>query len=249
MVFRVVARLDVKPPNVVKGIHLEGFRRVGNPQDLALRYYLEGADEIFYQDVVASLYQRNSVDEILRLCVRDVFIPKTVGGGIRQLVDAKRVMRAGADKISINTAAIARPSLITDLASELGSQAVVVTVEVKRHNKRWLVMTDSGREHTGVDLLEWTSSLEGLGAGEVLLTSVDRDGTQRGFDIDLLREVRPVTKLPIVIHGGGLTPEHVIEAATGGADAVALASSLHFGHSSIGQVKHALVLAGIDVRP
>lgn len=248
VVFRVIARLDVKPPSLVKGIHLEGFRRLGSPDEFARRYYIDGADEILYQDVVASLYGRNSIDDVLQESVSQVFIPKTVGGGVRSVADGTRLMRCGADRLSINTAAVESPGLIRELSNEFGRQAIVVTIEVKKREDRWMIMTNSGREHTSMTLDHWVTHIGDQGAGEIVLTSIDQEGTLKGFDLELLGVVRAMTDLPIVLHGGGCSTADVVRAAQLGANAVALASLLHYGHGTIGGIKQALASAGIEVR-
>ena len=169
---RIIARLDIKGPNVVKGIHLEGLRVVGKPAELARRYYDQGVDEIVYMDIVASLYGRNSILSVVEDAARDIFVPLTVGGGIRTVEDVTAALRSGADKVAINTAAIARPAFLTEAAQAVGSQAIVVSIEAKRRDGWWEAMTDNGREKTGRDALEWAAEAEGLGAGEILLTSV-----------------------------------------------------------------------------
>ena len=180
---RIIPRLDIKGPNLVKGIHLEGLRVLGKPEDFAKLYYDQGADELIYQDTVASLYKRNSLSEIISRTLEDVFIPITVGGGIRSLADINKVLRAGADKVCINTSAIENPEFITEASREFGSSTIVVAIEVCfQKDQKYLAFTDNGREYTGVDALEWAKKVEQLGAGEILLTSIDNEGTRKGFD-------------------------------------------------------------------
>ncbi|MDP3139685.1 MAG: imidazole glycerol phosphate synthase cyclase subunit, partial [Burkholderiaceae bacterium] len=184
---RIIPRLDVKGPNLIKGIRLEGLRVVGDPHEFALRYYADGADEIVFMDIVASLYQRNNLTDIIRRAADQIWIPITVGGGIRSLDDVNTLLRSGADKVAINTAAIARPALISEVSKRFGSQCMVLSVEAKRTGPgRWEAYTDNGREHTGMDVLEWIAQAVDRGAGEVLLTAVDREGTRKGLDIELL---------------------------------------------------------------
>ena len=180
---RLIARLDIKGSNVIKGIHLEGLRIVGQPGPMARRYYDEGVDEIIYMDTVASLYGRNNILPVVEDAARDIFVPLTVGGGIRTIDDIVAALRAGADKVAINTAAIARPDFLREAAETFGTQCIVLSVEAKRRSEeRWEVLTDNGRERTGVDVLKWVAEAEQLGAGEILVTSVDAEGTRRGFD-------------------------------------------------------------------
>lgn len=248
MVFRVIARLDIKPPNLVKGIHLEGFRKLGVPAEFATDYYLQGIDEIMYQDIVASLYERPGLAELVSETASEVFIPISVGGGIRTIEDAANMVRSGADKISLNTACLRNPEIINQIAQQLGSQAVTVAIEAKKLGSSWTAMTDSGREHTGVDVVEWASQLEGLGAGEVLLTSIDQDGTFSGPDYDLLDTVLAVTNLPVILHGGYLTAEQIVISAQQGASGVALASALHYKKITVDEIKQSLLKAGVEVR-
>jgi len=181
---RLVARLDIKGPNLIKGIHLEGLRVIGAPNEHALRYYQQGADEFIYMDCVASLYGRNNLGDIVQNAVKDVFVPITVGGGIRSVEDATHLLRCGADKVAVNTAAVANPKLISDIARRFGSQCMVLSIEAKQIGPdRWEVFTDNGRERTGLDVVVWVKQGVALGAGEILLTSVDREGTRKGFDI------------------------------------------------------------------
>lgn len=249
MSFRIIARLDVKPPHLVKGVHLEGLRRLGEPSQAARLYYLQGADEVSYQDVVASLYGRNSIQSLITETVSSVFIPKTVGGGLRSLHDARDLLLAGADKVSVNSAAVRRPSLVSELAEVLGIQAVVVTVEAKRLAGDWTVLTDGGREHSGRRVRDWVSEVEALGAGEIVLTSIDFEGTGKGFDLELIEMVRGEVGLPLVAHGGAGSPEDAVHAYRAGANAVALASVLHYGRYSVSDFKLALTKEGVEVRP
>lgn len=246
---RVIARLDVKAPNLVKGIHLEGLRVLGDPHTFARRYYTEGVDEILYIDIVASLYGRNNILELVRRTAEDVFVPMTVGGGLRSLDDVKNVLRSGGDKVAINTAAIARPDLIREVSEGFGSQCVVVSIQTKKTGPaRWEAYTDNGREKTGVDALEWAERAVDLGAGELLVTSVDQEGTGKGFDFSFLDRVTRAVAVPVIACGGGGSPEHVREALQAGAAAVAVASILHYGKSSVGAIKAHLAASDIPVR-
>ena len=247
---RLIARLDIKGANLIKGIHLEGLRVIGQPNEHAKRYYEQGADELIYIDCVASLYGRNSLGEIVQRAAQDVFIPMTVGGGIRSIDDATYLLRCGADKVAINTAAVANPSLITDIARRFGSQCMVLSIEAKRIGAdRWEVFTDNGREDTGLDVIEWVKRGVALGAGEVLLTSVDQEGTRRGFDVALVCAVTSEVSVPVIASGGMGVPEHVIDVVkTGRADAVAMADILHYRRATIADIRGTARHVGIHVR-
>lgn len=247
---RLVARLDIKGSNLIKGVHLEGLRVIGSPNEHAMRYYLQGADELIYMDCVASLYGRNHLESIIRDAARDIFIPLTVGGGIRSVEDALKVLRSGADKVAVNTAAVANPSLITDIARRFGSQCVVLSVEAKQvAPNRWQVFTDNGREFTGLDVIEWVKKAVLLGAGEILLTSIDREGTRKGFDVALVRTVTDAVSVPVVASGGmGKLTDAVSVVLEGGADAVAMADILHYRRATIGDVREVALRAGLNVR-
>jgi len=231
MTHRIIARLDIKGPNLVKGVHLEGLRVLGSPEDFAKYYYENGADELFYQDVVASLFGRNSLDSIITRTAKMAFIPLTVGGGLRTITDITRVLRAGADKVSINTAAIKNPKFIEEAVKIFGSSTIVIGIEaVKQNDGTYVAYTDNGREFTGIDVVEWAKKVESLGAGEICLTSVDKEGTGTGFDYELTKMVTDVCSIPVIAHGGAGCVDDirkVIQEAN--ADAVAIASVLHYG--------------------
>ena len=248
---RIIARLDVKGLNVIKGIHLEGLRVVGQPQTLAGRYYEQGIDEIIYMDTVASLYGRNNILPVVESAAREIFVPLTVGGGMRSVDDIVVALRSGADKVAINTAVIARPALIKEAAEAFGNQCIIVSVEAKkRGDERWEALTDNGRERTGVDVLEWVEEAEQLGAGEILLTSVDKEGTRRGFDHELFKAVRERVSIPVIGCGGAGESSHVVKAVQDdGLDAVACASLFHYDHSTVPELKQDLLAAGISTRP
>lgn len=248
---RIIARLDIKGPNVIKGIHLEGLRVVGQPGRMARNYYEQGVDEIIYMDTVASLYGRNNILPVVEEAARDIFVPLTVGGGIRSVDDIVAALHSGADKVAINTAAIARPELLKEAAEALGSQCIVLSVEAKRRGEgRWEALTDNGRERTGVDVLDWVSKAERLGAGEILITSVDKEGTRQGFDHELFRAVRARVSVPVIGCGGAGTTKDVIKAIRDdGLDAIACASLFHYGHVPVPELKRALAETGIAVRP
>ncbi len=247
---RLIARLDIKAPNLIKGIHLEGLRVIGDPQVHARRYYEAGADELLYMDIVASLYERNSLVEIVRRASEDVFIPMTVGGGIRSVDDARQLLRSGADKVGVNTAAVRRPELVTEIARRFGSQAMVLSIEAKQNGPgRWEAYTDNGREHTGLDVVEWARRGQALGAGEILLTSVDREGTRKGMDVELIRAVSSAVDIPVIASGGLGTVEHLFEAVEQGeADAVAMADVLHYDRMGLEEIRTAALERGLSVR-
>jgi imidazole glycerol-phosphate synthase subunit HisF len=227
---RVIARLDIKGPNLVKGIHLEGLRVLGKPEDFAGYYYENGADELFYQDVVASLYERNSLHNFISTTAKRSFIPLTVGGGIRSIQDIREVLRAGADKVCINTAGIRNPSFISEASLKFGSSTIVVAIEaIKQADGKYLAFIDNGREHTGIEVKEWAKSVESLGAGEIVITSVDREGTGTGYDIDLTKSLSTIVSIPVIAHGGPGNLSHFSEAIVQGkADAIAVASIIHY---------------------
>lgn len=247
---RLIARLDIKGPNLIKGIHLEGLRVIGDPQQYARRYYEQGADELIYMDIVASLYGRNNLHDIVRKTAHDIFVPMTVGGGLRSVDDVREILRAGADKVTINTAAVLRPELIREVAHVFGSQCMVLSIEAKRQGPdRWEAFTDNGRERTGLDVVEWARRGVELGAGEILLTSVDQEGTRKGFDRELVRAVSDAVSVPVIASGGMGSYEHLTDVVRHGhADAVAMADILHYNRSTIVEIREAAGQAGIPVR-
>ncbi len=232
MSIRIIPRLDIKGPNLVKGIHLEGLRVLGKPEQFAKYYYEHGADELIYMDVVASLYQRNTLHDIVSETAQNIFIPLTVGGGIRSLSDIQSVLRSGADKVSINTAAVERPDLIKEAANAFGSSTIVVSIEAIRHSDgNYEAYTDNGREATGLDVFEWARQVSDLGCGEILITSIDREGTGSGFDIELVSRVSEIVQTPVIACGGAGTKKDIFEAVKfGQANAVSLSSLLHYGY-------------------
>ena len=247
---RLIARLDVKAPNLIKGIHLEGLRKLGDPQAFAERYYAEGVDEIIYIDSVASLYERNTIVDLIEHTAENIFIPITVGGGVRSLEDARKLLRAGADKVAVNTAATRRPELISEIAKACGSQCVVLSIEAKRRGDAWEAYCDNGREPTGLDVIEWSGRGEELGAGEILLTSVDQEGTRQGFDVELTRAVSESVGIPVIASGGMGTFEHLQTVVNEGrADAVAMAHVLHYQETTLPKLRERAMACGIDVRP
>jgi cyclase len=227
---RIIPRLDIKGPNLVKGIHLEGLRVLGKPQHFARYYYENGADELFYMDVVASLYGRNSLVDIIGITSREIFIPLTVGGGLRSVEDIRTVLRAGADKVSINTAALHRPELIEEASRAFGSSTVVVSIEaIRKDNGTYEAYADYGRQSTGVDAFEWALRAAELGAGELVVTSIDNEGTGRGFDLELTRRISKSVPIPVIASGGAGDVSHIYEVIVQGkADAVSVASILHY---------------------
>ena len=246
---RIIPRLDIKAPNLVKGIRLEGLRVIGDPADHAQRYFEQGADELMYQDIVASLYGRNSLIDLVRKTAERIFIPLTVGGGIRSIADIHALLRAGADKVCLNTAAVARPELITEAASTFGSQCVVIAIEtIRQPNGTWEAFTDNGREHTGLDAYDWALRAVDLGAGELLLTSVDHEGTKQGFDLNFNKRLATTVGVPVVAHGGAGSAAQVAEVANLGVDGVAIASVLHYHQTTVGELKKSLAGSGVEVR-
>ncbi|HEY1259694.1 MAG TPA: imidazole glycerol phosphate synthase cyclase subunit [Stellaceae bacterium] len=247
---RLIARLDIKGPNLIKGVHLEGLRVIGDPNDRAREYYDAGIDEIVYMDIVASLYNRNSLADIVERTARHIFIPITVGGGIRTIEDVARLLRSGADKVAINTAAIRRPELISEVATRFGSQCMVLSIEAKSSGPAtWEAFTDNGREHTGRDAVGWAQEGVARGAGEILLTSIDREGTRRGLDIDLIRAVSRVVSVPVIASGGMGSIDHLIAAVKEGcADAVAMADILHYRRVPLAEIRAGARAAGLPVR-
>jgi cyclase len=246
----LIARLDVKGPNLIKGVQLEGLRVLGSPNEFARKYYSQGADEIIFMDIVASLYGRNHLAEIIQDAAKDIFIPLTVGGGIRSVEDARAILRSGADKVAINTAAVKDPSLIKSIAQTFGSQCMVSSIEAKKVSEgRWEVYFDNGRERTGKDAIEWAKVCASKGAGEILITSVDREGTRRGFDLDLIRHVSQAVNIPVIASGGMGRFADLIEAVNiGGADAVAMADYIHYEKSDFKTMRAEAFKSGLSVR-
>jgi len=246
---RLIARLDVKAPNLVKGIQFEGLRKLGDPNEFARRYYEEGIDEIYYEDIVASLYERNSLLEIIKQTTQNVFVPVTVGGGLRSVDDVTGVLRAGADKVAINTAAIKSPDIIPKVAERFGSQCMVLSIQAKRQSSGWEAYYDNGREHSGLDAIEWAKKGESMGAGEILLTSVDQEGTSRGFDLDLIKAVTDEIDIPVIASGGmGALTDVDSVVRSGDADAIAMAHVLHYGVYSVPEIRDYCLQAEIPVR-
>jgi len=247
---RIISRLDIKGPNLIKGIHLEGLRKLGDPNLFAKDYYEQGIDEIIYMDIVASLYERNSLLNIVRRTTEDVFIPITVGGGIRSVDDARELLCAGADKVAINTAAVKRPELIREISQKFGAQCMVLSIEAKRSIPgKWEVYYDNGREKTGIDVLEWAQMGADLGAGEILITSIDMEGTGKGFDCDLTSVISKAVSIPVIASGGIGNLAHLEEVVKiGGANAVAIAGALHYKKLTVQEIRAGALQRGVQVR-
>jgi imidazole glycerol-phosphate synthase subunit HisF len=254
---RVIPCLDVDAGRVVKGINFVGLRDAGDPVELASRYDAEGADEVVFLDITASSDARDTIVEVARRTAEEVFIPFTVGGGVRAVDDARRLLRVGADKVAVNSAAVERPELVAEIATEFGSQCVVVAIDALRRERLegravpgFEVVTHGGRRPSGLDAVEWAQRVVELGAGEILLTSMDRDGTREGFDIELTRTISDAVNVPIIASGGVGSLDHLVEGAIDGrADAVLAASIFHFGEHTIREAKETLAAAGLTVRP
>ena len=246
---RIIPCLDVDRGRVVKGITFVGLRDAGDPVELAARYDAEGADELVFLDITASSDARDTMVDVVARVAEQVFIPFTVGGGVRDANDVRKMLRAGADKVSFNTRAVATPEIVAQGADEFGSQCIVVAIDARRAARGWEVYTHGGRKPTGLDAVSWAEEVVGLGAGEILLTSMDRDGTKAGYDCDLLRAVGDAVPVPVIASGGVGTLEHLYEGlADGGASAVLAASIFHFGQYSVAQAKEYLASRGIPVR-
>tara|TARA_B110000211_G_scaffold21765_1_gene22539 strand:- start:1852 stop:2613 length:762 start_codon:yes stop_codon:yes gene_type:complete len=240
---RIIARIDVKNDYVIKGIHLEGLRKVGNPNEMAIKYYNQGVDEIIFMDAVAAYYDRNSLTNIIAKACENVFIPITVGGGIRKIEDIQTALNAGADKIAINTKAVQNPNFITKASEIFGSQCIVSSIDAKKiAENKWEVYTDNGREPTGLDVVEWAQKVEELGAGEIMITSIDKEGTKKGFDQDLYKMVSEVVTIPIICCGGAGNKKDVADLFLNKSiDAVAIASLFHYGIVPINVLKDYLI--------
>jgi cyclase len=246
---RVIPCLDVTAGRVVKGINFVKLRDAGDPVEIAARYDGEGADELTFLDITASSDERDILLHVIEAVASKVFIPLTVGGGVRKVEDVRRLLNAGADKVSINTAAVQNPGLVREASSIVGNQAIVVAIDAKKKGSSWEVFTHGGRKPTGIDVVDWAKRMADSGAGEILLTSMDRDGTKQGFDLGLTRAVRDAVNVPLVASGGAGNADHFAEGViTGGANAVLGASVFHFGELSVRQVKEHMQSRGIEVR-
>ncbi len=251
---RIIPCLDVDAGRVVKGVRFVDIRDAGDPVEVARRYNREGADELTFLDITASSDDRDTMVHVVEDVAREVFIPLTVGGGIRELADVRRLLNAGADKVSINTAAVFNPEFVAEAADKFGSQCIVVAVDAKRVSGadqagRWEIFTHGGRKPTGIDVLEWVRKMDDFGAGEILLTSMDRDGTKSGYDLALLRAVTDAVSVPVIASGGVGTLDHMVDGVREGhASAVLAASIFHFGTYSIGETKRHMADAGLAMR-
>lgn len=247
---RIIARIDVKNEFVIKGIHLEGLRKVGDPNLLAKKYYEEGIDEIVFMDAVAAYYDRNSLSHIIEKACEEVFVPITVGGGLRTIEDVKKALKSGADKVAINTKAIQTPEFITEASEIFGSQCIVASIVAKKtDNNKWEAYIDNGREPTGLDVVEWAKKLEELGAGEIMLTSLDMEGTKKGFDVELYQAVQDTVSIPIIASGGmGSVKDGVKLLSSSKVDAIATASVIHYNLDSVQNIKKVFIESNIKVR-
>ncbi|MEY4130424.1 MAG: hypothetical protein RLZZ31_548 [Actinomycetota bacterium] len=247
---RIIPCLDVTDGRVVKGVNFVGLRDAGDPVELAARYDAEGADELVFLDITATSDERETMVDMVRRTAEQVFIPFTIGGGIRTVDDARTMLRAGADKVSVNSAAVARPELISEIAEVFGNQCVVCAIDARATENGWEVYVAGGRTPTGIDAVAWAQKAESLGAGEILLTSMDRDGTRDGFDLPLTKAISDAVSIPVIASGGVGNLDHLVDGiVAGGADAVLAASIFHFGEYTIAQAKNHLLDAGVDVRP
>jgi cyclase len=245
---RLIPCLDVDAGRVVKGVQFVDVRDAGDPVELAAHYDREGADELVFLDITATHERRDTIAALARHCADEVFVPFTIGGGVRTVADAQAVLDAGADKVSVNSAALVAPELIDELAANFGSQCVVLAIDAKRSGESWQAFSAGGRRPTGRDVLAWAGEATGRGAGEILLTSMDRDGTADGYDLELTRAVANAVDVPVIASGGAGTLDHLVEALQAGADAVLCASIFHFGRYTIAEAKQHLHAAGIPVR-
>lgn len=246
---RLLTKLEVKSPNVIKGIQLEGLRVVGKPDAMAEAYYNQNIDEIMYVDVVASLYERRQIIETVAEAAKKIFIPMTVGGGIRSIEDIQKALEFGADKVTINTAAVANPKIIEQGSLKYGSQCILVSIEAKSRGGWWEVLTDNGRQSTGVSVADWVTEVQDRGAGEILLTSIDKDGTRKGFDLDLYNSVSADVAVPLIACGGFGTPEHIRDLLNvARIDAICCGAALHFNDVSVAEIKQFLHSLGYWVR-
>lgn len=249
LAFRLSARLDIKAPHLIKTVRLEGVRKVGDPAEFARRYDDEAIDEILYLDAVASLYHRNHLAALILHTTERCFVPVTVAGGIRSVADARALIASGADKVAINTAALARPELITEIAEHFGSQAMVIQIDAKAKGKTYEAYCDGGREPSGQEVVAWAKEAVERGAGEILLTAIDREGTGTGFDLDLIAAVSQGVSVPVVAAGGFGEPHHAPQAAQAGAAGIAISGALHYNRVPLEDIREALRSAEVPVRP
>jgi imidazole glycerol-phosphate synthase subunit HisF len=246
---RIIPCLDVDRGRVVKGVNFVGLRDAGDPVEIARRYDDQGADELCFLDITASSDDRDTILHVVEEVAAEVFIPLTVGGGVRKIDDVRNLLNAGADKVSINTAAVQRPEFVAEATGRFGAQCIVVAIDAKRVGDRWEVFTHGGRRPTGLDAVEWARRMQALGAGEILLTSMDRDGTREGFDLGLTHAIAEAVGIPVIASGGVGNLEHLVDGVIeGGADAVLAASIFHFGEFTVRQAKQCMAARGIEVR-
>lgn len=247
---RLIARLDVKNQHVIKGIHLEGLRKIGDPIELAKKYYEQGIDEVVFMDAVASLYGRNNLFHIIEAACKEVFIPITIGGGIRKVKDIELALKAGADKIALNTQAVKNPDIIREASRIYGAQCIIGSIEAKKKGpSKWEVYVNNGREETGIDVIDWVKELEQLGAGELMVTSIDQEGTKKGFDLDLVKQISGLVSIPVIASGGAGNIHHIMTVATETqVGAVAAASLFHYNLHGVSEIKKELSQAGISIR-
>jgi cyclase len=245
---RIIPCLDVDKGRVVKGVNFINIRQAGDPVELARKYYEMGADELCFLDITASNEDRKATYEVIKATAKEIFIPLTVGGGVSSVSDVEMLLHSGADKVGINSAAVRNPELISDGANNFGSQCIVLAVDVKRHGNSWRVYVKGGREDTGLDALDWIRAGEQRGAGEILLTSMDGDGSRNGYDLDLIKRVTELVRIPVIASGGAGNTKHVVDVLKAGADAALLASILHFGETTVQEIKSHMKEATIRVR-
>ena len=247
---RIISRIDVKNDSVIKGIHLEGLRKVGDPNKLAIKYYQDGVDEIIFMDAVAAYYDRNSLSHIIEKACENVFVPITVGGGIRKIQDIQIALNSGADKIAINTAAVKNPEFIKEASKVFGSQCIVSSIEAKKKSEnKWEVYIDNGREPTGIDVIDWVKKVQKLGAGEIMVTSIDQEGTKNGFDLELAKNIDNLIDIPLIFCGGAGSSEDIFDVFNASSvDAIAIASILHYNIESVNDIKTLLKEKKINLR-
>lgn len=246
---RVIARIDIKNESVIKGIQFDGLRKLGDPNEFAKRYYNSGIDEIIFMDAVASLYDRNNLHQIITKACKQIFVPITVGGGIRTIEDIKKALDAGADKVSINTQAVKDPVFITSASKIFGKQCIVGSIEAKKKKDKWEVYIDNGRDATGLDVIEWAQNLENLGAGELLLSSVDKDGTRTGFDMDLVKQVSEHITVPLLLSGGAGSLSHIEDSCeVANLSGIVVGSMLHYDMATISDIKKTMINNQVEVR-
>jgi imidazole glycerol-phosphate synthase subunit HisF len=236
---RLISRLDIKNLFLIKSINLEGLNKIGDPNEFAIDYYKKGIDEIILIDCVASLYGRNNLTNIIKKITKEIFVPVTVGGGIKTVTDVKEILKSGADKVAVNTAAVRRKNLIKEISEEIGKQSLIISIQAKKRQDKWEVFTESGKQSTGIDLVDWVSEVIGLGAGEILLTSIDKEGTQSGFDLKLIKAVSKICNIPLIISGGFGNLSHLdnlfIEEIN--IDGIAIAHALHYKKFEINEIR------------